>query len=218
MVFGLTEERDRWIKEQLTETNLYNETELKKVRKFYTGGLLLAIGFICMIFVITIPIGIILIPLGTLICLANFGGRKRFEHYNEVSGELKQEWIRRKKSGESLYEPVSDEWWKGRIKEEYRPPHLREDTASEQPEEDHSEHEAVTEQSPGKIRGAYRGLQSEYRVFKQDSELQAKYGGVKMHLVVVILTAWWTAGLGNIAYALWRRWKYSEPQEPLPNE
>lgn len=48
MAFGMTEERDEWIKEQLIETNLYTETELKTVRKFYTGALLLAVSFICM--------------------------------------------------------------------------------------------------------------------------------------------------------------------------
>lgn len=48
MAFGMTEERDEWIKEQLIETNLYTETELKTVRKFYTEALLLAVGFIYM--------------------------------------------------------------------------------------------------------------------------------------------------------------------------
>ena len=36
------------------------------------------------------------------------------------------------------------------------------------------------------------------------------YGSFWWHLVVLILTVWWTAGLGNIAYAWWYHRKQAQ--------
>lgn len=48
---------------------------------------------------------------------------------------------------------------------------------------------------------------------------QRDYGSLKAHLVVAGLTAWWTLGLGNASYAVYRYlFKYEEKQATAPTD
>lgn len=38
----------------------------------------------------------------------------------------------------------------------------------------------------------------------------SKYGSVKNHVIIALLTVWWTAGLGNIAYLAYCFYQYDE--------
>lgn len=46
----------------------------------------------------------------------------------------------------------------------------------------------------------------------------SKYGSLSSHIIVFIFVGWWTAGLGNIAYALWKRLAYSSEPKSRKSE
>jgi hypothetical protein len=226
MAYTSHEDRNEWVIEQMVESGLFGEDEVQTVRRCGRGMSYFGVGFICFIFVITIPLGLLLVPYGALKIFANWSGRKRVTEYEEVKAGLMKEWNRRKESGEALYEPVDDEWWEGRIKEEYRPPHLTEDVDEPDADADSDVDEFAEveqddmdididessdiEHDPTDTKDS-SWFKTKYESVKVATEgLQAKYGGIKIHLVLALLTGWWTFGIGNLLYAAWS-WRRYEP-------
>jgi hypothetical protein len=52
------------------------------------------------------------------------------------------------------------------------------------------------------------GTKKEWKVIEQNEHTilleKRSFGSLKMHAVVFVLTVWWTAGIGNAVYALYK--------------
>lgn len=99
-----------WVDEQFSDHG-WSEDEIKRGKKYNSGGKWALIGgFLCLI-IVTIPIGFPMFLVGAY-RISRY--QSPGEAYQDIKHELEDEHRRRKKAGEPLWEPVDDQWWEDR--------------------------------------------------------------------------------------------------------
>lgn len=106
-----SDDMEKWIDDQFRKRG-WSKGQIESGKKYKKWRFRTGIGGLSCLFVITAIFGLPLIVIGGVMMYRHSTPGKTYRKGRE---ELKDEFKRRQRSGESLYEPVDEDWWDDRL-------------------------------------------------------------------------------------------------------